>query len=140
MASLLTGWENKGDGMSEPITELGPSQELMAASMRGLLSPMGDGPYPRRIWEPWQAGIEPAPGGITLGTDDHTEMFCRVSGYLRPVEENARRMCACWNAFIGVPLAEIEAIARERSGWQPPARDAMWRWPNHPAIRRIAEY
>lgn len=43
--------------------------------------PNGDG-------KPWQAYQEAAPG-LTIGTTDHTEPLCRVSGYLRKVEAEA---------------------------------------------------
>lgn len=121
----------------EPFFEETHDGKVLDPKPHGLLMPMGDGPYPRRIWEPWRHGIEAAPG-ISLGTDDHTEIFARLSGYLRNAEVNARRLCACWNAFLGVPLEEIEAIALKRNGWQPPPRDAMWTRHDTP-MRRAKE-
>lgn len=121
----------------EPANPDAARGDVLRPQLKGLMMPMGDGPYPRRIWEPWRHGIESAPG-ISLGTDDHTEIFARLSGYLRNAEANARRMCACWNAFLGVPLEEIEAIALKRSGWQPPDREAMWVRDGQP-MRRTAE-
>jgi hypothetical protein len=122
----------------EPFFDEAIEGDLLEVRAKGLMGPMGDGPYPRRIWEPWRAGMEAAPG-ITLGTDDHTELFARVSGYLRDAEANARRMCACWNAFLGVPLEEIEAMALKRTGWRPPDKDAMWRSPFSPPMKSVAE-
>lgn len=56
--------------------------------------PMLDGPrIDRKEWEPWLALMEAAPG-LTIGSVGHTEPICRVSGYLRPVEANARLIAA----------------------------------------------
>ena len=56
--------------------------------------PMLDGPrIDRKEWEPWLALMEAAPG-LTIGSVGHTEPICRVSGYLRPVEANARFIAA----------------------------------------------
>ena len=106
---------------------------------KGVLQPMGDCELGKRVWEPYRKGGECEPGGVSLGTNDHTEGFCRVSGYLRNAAYNARRLCACWNAFMGVPLAEIEQIARERSGWIPPSGDEMWRHPDAAPTRTVRD-
>lgn len=47
--------------------------------------------------------MEAAPG-ITLGSHDHTEPLCRVSGYLRPVVENAK--------LIAIAPLEIPRLVR----------------------------
>ena len=52
---------------------------------------MYDGP--KSDGEPWVAHMEAAPG-LTIGSPDHTESICRVSGYLRPVKANARLIAA----------------------------------------------
>jgi hypothetical protein len=51
--------------------------------------PVGDG-------KPWTAFMEAAPG-LTIGTTDHTEPFCRVSGYLRDVEANTELLIRLLN-------------------------------------------
>lgn len=116
----------------------GVDGEVLPKAFKGLLMPMGDGPLGRRVWDPWRAYAEQEPGGVTLGTDDHTESFCRVSGYLRNVSANARRLCACWNAFLGVPTEEIERLARERTGWQPPGDEDMWHHPDAPPTKQVS--
>lgn len=110
--------------------------EVLPPQRRGLLMPMGDGELGLRAWEPYD---KIGGKGVTLGTDDHTEGFCRVFAYLRNAAENARRLCACWNAFIGVPLEEIERIAKERSGWEPPSYEDMWRHPDAPPTRTVRD-
>ena len=102
---------------------------------KGIIVPMGDGPLGHRVWEPYPKYMENQPGGVTLGTNDHTESFCRVSGYLRDARINSRRLCACWNAFLGIPLEEIERIAKERTGYVPPSYEDMWRHPDAPPSR-----
>ena len=110
------------------------TKEVKPHRFKGMLRPMGDGPLGLCVWEPY----DKLDGkGVTLGTDDHTESFCRVSGYLRNAAENARRLCACWNAFLGVPLEEIERLAKERVGWEPPSYTEMWRHPDSPPTRDV---
>lgn len=54
---------------------------------------MNDGPLNRPLWEPWTAYPEAAPG-LTVGSTNHTEPVCRVSGYLRDAVANARLIIA----------------------------------------------
>ena len=61
----------------------------MSAHTPGEWWPMGDGPLRDDLWVPWTAFGEAA-GGITIGSTEHTEPICRVSGYLQPVIDNAR--------------------------------------------------
>jgi hypothetical protein len=51
--------------------------------------PIGDG-------KPWKAYMEASPG-LTIGTTDHTEPFCRVSGYLRDAKANAELLVKLLN-------------------------------------------
>lgn len=53
--------------------------------------PAGDG-------MPWVAFREAAPG-LTIGSPHNTELICRVSGYLQPVEANAAHIVRCVNNF-----------------------------------------
>jgi hypothetical protein len=114
--------------------------EVLSPRRKGLLYPMGDGPLGKCVWEPSLKMMEPEPGGVTLALDTGTEPLCRVSAYLKgkgPLAE-ARRLCACWNAFVDIPLEEIENIARAHSGWVPPSYDEMWRHPDAPRTKTVS--
>jgi hypothetical protein len=66
----------------------------MSNYTRGDWGLMHDGPVRDDYWEPWRAHGETASGGLTIGSDGHTEPICRVSGYLHNVQANARLIIA----------------------------------------------
>jgi hypothetical protein len=85
-------------------TDLAALQELVALAEKARIQigdewgPMADGPQPREPWEPWTAHMEAAPG-LTIGSRNHTELLCRVSGYLRDAPAIAKFICAAGNAM-----------------------------------------
>ena len=86
----------------------------------GPWGPMGPVDKP---WELNQGTLEAAPG-ITIGSVTHTEPICRVSGYLQPLEANARLIAAAPELLEACELAEAVLAEHEQHDGDEPSRES----------------